>query len=489
MFQRVLCVLALLATTSAGVFTAAEDDVLVLTDASFDAAIAEHSIILVEFYAPWCGHCKKLEPEYNEAAATLKKSAPDVRLAKMDATEHRDAAAKFDVKGFPTLKFFNNGVAAEYSGGRTAKDIVNYMVKKSGPAAATVASAEDKEKLMSGDNEISVLGYFADVESVQAKAFLAAAGGDDMDAMSFGITTDATLVGGVALKGDAIALYKGFDEGKNELEVSATTTQAEMSEFVGKYSLRLVTVFSPETQAGIFGGSVKIHALMFVKQDADHYEPSLATLEEAAGTHRGKVLHVAVPSTESRIMEYFGFDDDVLPKLVLADMSKGNMKQYMYPDKKVTAADLIQFENDFFAKKLIPTLKSEEPSDEDDKDDVIVLKGKSFASKVLDNKKNVFVKFYAPWCGHCKTLAPKWEALAEKFSDDDNVVVAKMDSTANEIDVEGVDVSGFPTLYWFGAESKDKPQPYGGARELDDLVKFVHTETGGTAAAAASDEL
>ena len=65
---------------------ASDKDVVVLTDASFDAAVmGSKDIWVVEFYAPWCGHCKALEPEYNEAAAKLK-STKGVKLAKVDAT-------------------------------------------------------------------------------------------------------------------------------------------------------------------------------------------------------------------------------------------------------------------------------------------------------------------------------------------------------------------------------------------------------------------
>lgn len=59
---------------------------MVLTDATFDATVmSSKDIWVVEFYAPWCGHCKALEPEYNEAASKLK-STKGVKLAKVDAT-------------------------------------------------------------------------------------------------------------------------------------------------------------------------------------------------------------------------------------------------------------------------------------------------------------------------------------------------------------------------------------------------------------------
>lgn len=59
----------------------------------------------------------------------------------------------------------------------------------------------------------------------------------------------------------------------------------------------------------------------------------------------------------------------------------------------------------------------------------------------------------APWCGHCKELAPIWDQLGEKYADNDDIIIAKMDSTANE--VESVSVDGFPTLKYFPAGGKE----------------------------------
>merc|ERR1712048_308857 len=96
------------------------DDVVVLTSANFKSKVLQSDELwLVEFYAPWCGHCKALEPQYKKVATELKGT---VNVGAVDMTQHQDVGAPYGIKGFPTIKFFgfNKNKPIDYNGQRTA---------------------------------------------------------------------------------------------------------------------------------------------------------------------------------------------------------------------------------------------------------------------------------------------------------------------------------------------------------------------------------
>lgn len=107
-----------------------EGNVLVLKDDDFPGVLSEFSHILIEFYAPWCGHCKKLAPIYTEVADELKAQGSAVRLAKVDSTEEKKCSSEYGVKGYPTLLFFLNGKKMDYNGQRSKTAMVNWLLKR-----------------------------------------------------------------------------------------------------------------------------------------------------------------------------------------------------------------------------------------------------------------------------------------------------------------------------------------------------------------------
>jgi len=117
--------------SSSGGSSGSSDDVVTLTDDNFEQLVLKgDDTWLVEFYAPWCGHCKNLAPEWARAATEVKeKSEGQVKLGALDATQHQRMASKYGVRGYPTIKVFRRGFKDEapidYQGGRDASSIAS----------------------------------------------------------------------------------------------------------------------------------------------------------------------------------------------------------------------------------------------------------------------------------------------------------------------------------------------------------------------------
>jgi len=451
---------------------------MVLTEANFDKALEDNSLMLVEFYAPWCGHCKSLAPEWSKAAKKLNAENSPMKLAKVDATEEKSLGSKFEIKGFPTIKFFKNGKPTEYNGGRTEPEILKWVEKKSGPSYKTITSEDDLTKFQEA-NDVFALGVFSSLDSIAAKVYTAYAADQD-EGVNFAVTTEKVVMTKLALSADTIVVLKNFDDLRADLPVTDNFDSTTLSNFVNGESIPLLQTFSQESSRQIFSSPIKKHVLIFTNKDKDHHKSTFDVSSQVAKEFKGKLLMVNVPSSESRVMEFFDLKEEHLPKIIISDMSEeGGIKKYPYSGD-INAASLTSYFGEFFDNKLKPVLKSEEPAPEDKAGDVIILKGKSFNEIVIDNEKDVLVEFYAPWCGHCKKLAPIWDELGAKFKSHDDIVIAKMDSTANEIDVSGVNVRGFPTIYFFKGNDKSNPVKYEEGRELKDFVEFLKKSTHNT---------
>lgn len=109
--------------------------------------------------APWCGHCKALAPQYVKAAKKLEEADSPIKLAKVDATIETQLAEKHGVRGYPTLKFYHKGKPSDYTGGRQADDIVNWLNKKTGPPAKDLPTVDEAKAFIEAHN-VAITGFF-----------------------------------------------------------------------------------------------------------------------------------------------------------------------------------------------------------------------------------------------------------------------------------------------------------------------------------------
>ena len=105
-----------------------ESEITHLTTESFGDFVSGNPSVLVMFYAPWCGHCKAMKPEYTKAAVVLKEEGVQGKLAAVDVTENKPLGERFGIKGFPTVKYFSEGeMRYDYAFERSAEAVVDFM--------------------------------------------------------------------------------------------------------------------------------------------------------------------------------------------------------------------------------------------------------------------------------------------------------------------------------------------------------------------------
>lgn len=424
-----------------------EKDVVVLIERNFTTVIENNQFVMVEFYAPWCGHCQALAPEYAAAATELKKDG--VVLAKVDASVENELAHEYNVQGFPTVYFFIDGVHKPYNGQRTKDAIVTWIKKKTGPGVYNITTLDNAERILTSETKV-VLGFLDSLVGAESDELAAASKLED------GVNFYQTVIPNVAklfhidpdVKRPALVLLKKEEEKLNHFD--GQFVKAEIANFVSSNKLPLVNIFTRESAPVIFESPIKKQLLLFVT--SNDTAKFITVFQEAAKLFKGKLIFVHVEMDNEDVgkpvADYFGLSGNT-PK-VLAFTGNEDGRKFLL-DGEVTIDNIKAFGEDFLADKLKPFIKSD-PIPESNDGDVKIVVGNNFDEIVLDESKDVLLEVYAPWCGHCQALEPTFNKLAKHLHSIESIVVAKMDGTTNEHPRAKSD--GFPTLLFYPAGKK-----------------------------------
>ncbi|KAM0007414.1 putative protein disulfide-isomerase [Helianthus debilis subsp. tardiflorus] len=424
-----------------------DTDVVVLTEGNFSDVIESNRFVMVEFYAPWCGHCQALAPEYAAAATELKSEA--VVLAKVDAQEESELAESYEVQGFPTVLFFVDGVHKAYLGQRTKDAIVTWIKKKTGPGVYNITTVEDAEKVLTSEERV-VLAFLDSLVGTESEELVAASRLDDD--VNFYQTVDPNVAKLFHINPDvkrpALVLLK--KEAEKVTHHDGLFEKESIKEFVFANKLPLVTTFSRESGTLIFESPIKKQVLLFATSKGSTKVKQ--TFEDAAKLFKGKLIFVFVERDNEDVgkpvADYFGITGDA-PQ-VLAYTGNDDAKKFVF-DQDLTLENLKVFGEDFLNDKLKPVYKSD-PIPEQNDGDVKIVVGNNFDDIVLDESKDVLLEIYAPWCGHCQALEPTYNKLAMHLRDIDSLVIAKMDGSTNEHPQAKAD--GYPTILFYPAGNK-----------------------------------
>ncbi|NWU65641.1 PDIA2 isomerase, partial [Pterocles burchelli] len=299
----------------------------------------------------------------------------------------------------------------------------------------------------------------------------------EMEDVPFGVAAAAELFQAYGLAADTVCLFKKSEEGRTDFPVDPVRglEVATLTRLLRAHSLDLVMEFNNETSDLIFGTNIPHHMLLFLNTSSPAQLALRDGFQAAAAAFRGEVLFVVVDVTGygADVLSFFGMTPADAPTLRLVKME--NNRKYRMDGDTFSDTAIRAFVQAVLDGKVKPHLLSAEPPEDWDTRPVKVLVGKTFDQVAFDETKNVFVKFYAPWCSHCQAMAGDWEELGERYKDHEDIVIAEMDATANEL--ENITIMGFPTLHYFPAGPGRKMVEYKSARNVETFSKFL--ENGG----------
>jgi len=450
----------------------AASNVVELEDSSFDGELEKIDTALVMFYAPWCGHCKKLKPEFAKASGDLIANDPPVTLVQVDCTEAgKDTCGRFEVRGYPTLKIFRNGeLSSDYNGPRDAAGITKYMKSQVGPASRPVPDVAAAEKELAKADV--VVWYLGAEDDDLSKTFQKVAA-KLRENVNFAHSASEEVAKAVGQPLGSVVLVRP-KQLQTKMEASlvtyagSATDKSALEAFITQKYHGLVGHRTPDNAKDFASGAsvVAYYAVDYVKN--------------AKGTNywRNRVMKVckefpdykcAVSSKDDFAHELSEFGHDYVAGTVpvICARDAAGLKYKMTEEFSID--NFKQFMVDLQAGDIEPYLKSE-PVPDNSGVNVKVAVAKNFEELVTKSTKDVLVEFYAPWCGHCKKLTPVYEELADKMAAEE-VEIVKMDATANDVPPQ-YNVRGFPTLYWLPKDTKTI-KSYEGGREVDDFIKFI----------------
>ena len=383
---------------------------------------------------------------------------------------------------FCLLLYFRNGEKTEYTGGRTTDTIISWVTKKSGPASLAV-DCDGLAKSVE-DNKF-VIAYFGKSEgAMYTEAHLGYANSEDK--IAFVHVEDAACAKTKGVEAGSMMFFRKFET--TEMKYEGKPDKDSLAAFVKPLMVPTVFEFSEDEIEAVFGQQQT--TLILFRSNTDKDAAYMNVFEDAAKVNKGKMLFSysdVAEGIQQRLAEFMGLTEEALP--TLRAIIPAGMKKFTAETKPadLTVDIITTFIDDVLAGKVAPSLKSE-PIPEKQDEAVKVIVGKQFTEIVMDTTKDVFVKYYAPWCGHCKKLAEPWKELAESLAEFKDLVIGKFDATVNE--AEGVEVRGYPTLIFYAKDNKEGVT-YEGDRDVEAMKAWIMEKSTATPVAgeAVKDDL
>nr|AAB40401.1 putative protein disulfide isomerase [Alternaria alternata]CAA58999.1 protein disulfide isomerase [Alternaria alternata] len=308
------------------------------------------------------------------------------------------------------------------------------MTKQALPAVSEVTK-DTLEEFKTAD-KVVLVAYFAADDKASNETFTSVANGL-RDNFLFGATNDAALAKAEGVKQPGLVCTSPSTTARTSSPRPSMRTYPRLRKVA---STPLIGEVGPETYAGYMAAGIPL-AYIFAETPEER-EEFAKELKPLALKHKGEINFATIDAKSfGQHAGNLNLKVGTWPAFAIQRTEK-NEKFPTNQEAKITEKEIGKFVDDFLAGKIDPSIKSE-PIPESNDGPVTVVVAHNYKDVVIDNDKDVLVEFYAPWCGHCKALAPKYEELGQLYASDELsklVTIAKVDATLNDVPDE---IQGF----------------------------------------------
>eukprot|EP00829_Urostomides_striatus_P010461 TRINITY_DN2459_c0_g3_i2.p1 TRINITY_DN2459_c0_g3~~TRINITY_DN2459_c0_g3_i2.p1 ORF type:complete len:386 (-),score=112.76 TRINITY_DN2459_c0_g3_i2:14-1171(-) len=360
-----------------------------------------------------CGNnhpeCKTWAPEYKKAAQKAKDTKKPYTFVKINILQNPGITKTLSANKFPALRLFVNGILILYSGNNTADALLAFMENKTGPQSTLLSTPEEFQAVLNkkglrcilATNKTEIVMQYMDL----AREY------EDVTFYHAPISLTKEAIKEVTEE-NSLALLRDFDE---QLVVLSrpTMSRKQFQDFIRNNEYPLVAPCKEKIFETVYRDEKpRTGIMLFRNKEADGSEALDTEFKELATEFQSINYTFVLGNAKDdckKYTDYEGIEEKDLPIMQIVLMKDKQEERYLYRGP-FTGKTMKEFFNDWKKGKAKRFYKSEEiPAS--NPGPVFKLVGKSFDKEVMGSDKNVLVKFYAPWCKHCKLLAPIYEDI------------------------------------------------------------------------------